>query len=372
MALSPALRTPVKILTRYISLELVKIFLLCFVALEVIYGVIDSVEKIKDFLSHHAPIGLMAQYFAYRFLIVSFRVLPMAGLLATLLTLGILSKNMELTAIRAAGISLVKATKPFLALGAIISLLSLALSYQAIPAAYRMTDYIKDVRIDAGRSGDIAIELDNVWFRHGTHDIYGAHRIHNRGKDIDDVVQYHVDKGFHLVWQIQARQLLYRDGRWYFEGGRRVSFANDGTLKIATFNRLASRLKRSPEDFTYEKTRLRHLSYPELKRYIALLKESHLPVQAFEVAGNGMVAFPLAAFLMILMAIPFGIREGRQVGITKGFGISLLLSMAYWIIYSLGLALGTGGVLAPWISAWFANIIVFAASMIQFLLLSRN
>jgi lipopolysaccharide export system permease protein len=362
----------VKILTRYIAFELIKIFLLCFVALEAIYGVIDSVEKIKDFLSHHAPLALMGQYFSYRFLIVSFRVLPMAGLLSTLLTLGILSKNQELTAIRAAGISLLKATKPFLALGAFISLLSLGLNYQLIPKAYRMTDYIKDVRIDAGRSGEIAIELDNVWFRHGNHDIYGAHRVRNRGKDIDDVVLYHVDKGFHLVWQIQARELLYRDGRWIFRRGRRVSFAKDGSLKVAAFRQLDSPLKRSPKDFTYEKTRVNHLSYPELKRYIALLRESHLPVQTFEVTRNGMVAFPMAAFLMILMAIPFGIREGRQVGIAKGFGISLLLSMSYWTIYSLGLALGEGGVLVPWISAWFANIIVFGASLVQFLLLSRT
>ncbi len=361
-----------RILTRYISGELVKIFLLCLVSLEAIYGVIDSVEKIKDFLSHHASIGLIGEYFFYRGIEVSFRVLPMAGLLATLLTLGILSKNHELTAIRAAGISLVKATKPFLALGLIISFLEMGLNYRIIPHAYQMTDYIKDIRIDAGRSGRVSFELDNVWFRHGIHEIYGVRLVKDGGKTLSHVVMYHLDDRFHLKWQIRSRLLQFQESRWQFNDGQKIVFGRDGALQIRRFVHWPSDLKRNPVDFTFEQTRITHLSYPEVKRYITLLRNSHLPSEKFEVTANAMVAFPMASFLMILMAIPFGIREGRQVGIAKGFGISLMLSMAYWTIYSLGLALGEAGVLSPWISAWFANLIVFSVSMALFLLLNRS
>ncbi|MHB8543226.1 MAG: LptF/LptG family permease [Leptospirales bacterium] len=361
-----------RILTRYIAGELSKIFLLCLVSLEAIYGVIDSVEKIKDFLSHHASLTLMGEYFFYRGIEVSFRVLPMAGLLATLLTLGILSKNQELTAIRAAGISLVRATKPFLVLGLLISFLELGLNYQTIPYAYQMTDYIKDVRIDAGRNGTPSFELNNVWFRHGSHDIYGVRLIQNGGKTLNDVVMYHLDDRFHLRWQIRSHLLEYQNARWEFRGGQKILFRPNGSLLVTHFGTLISDLRRRPVDFTFEQTRITHLSYPELRRYIMLLRNSRLPTQKFEVTADAMVAFPMASFLMILMAIPFGIREGRQVGIAKGFGISLMLSMSYWTIYSLGLALGEGGVLSPWISAWFANMIVFSVSMALFLLLNRS
>lgn len=361
-----------RILTRYITGELFKIFLLCLVSLEAIYGVIDSVEKIKDFLSHHASLALMGEYFFYRGIEVSFRVLPMAGLLATLLTLGILSKNQELTAIRAAGISLVRATKPFLALGLLISFLEMGLNYQTIPHAYQMTDYIKDVRIDAGRNGALSFELNNVWFRHGVHDIYGVRLVQNAGKTLNGVVMYHLDDQFHLRWQIRSPALEYRNAGWQFRSGQKILFRQDGSLHVTHFTALMSNLRRKPVDFTFEQTRITHLSYPELGRYIMLLRNSHLPTQKFKVTADAMVAFPMASFLMILMAIPFGIREGRQVGIAKGFGISLMLSMSYWTIYSLGLALGEGGVLSPWISAWFANMIVFSVSMALFLLLNRS
>ncbi|EQD34769.1 permease YjgP/YjgQ family protein, partial [mine drainage metagenome] len=46
----------VTILSKYIASELFKIFLISAVSLEAIYGVIDSVEKLKDFFSHHAPL----------------------------------------------------------------------------------------------------------------------------------------------------------------------------------------------------------------------------------------------------------------------------------------------------------------------------
>lgn len=361
-----------KILTRYIAAELFKIFLLCFISLEAIYGVIDSVEKIKDFLGHHASIPLIGEYFFYRSIEVSFRVLPMSGLLATLLTLGIFSKNQELTAIRAAGISLVKATKPFLALGILISGMELAMNYQVVPHAYQMTDYIKDIRIDQGRTGKVTFELDNVWFRHGNRDIYGARTIRDGGSVLDRVVLYHLDRTFHLRWQVEASALVYRNGSWKLQNGRRILFSPDGTLSISSFNEMGTDLTRRPVDFTFEKTRMTHLSYPELDRYISLLKKSNLPREKYEVTRDAMIAFPIASFLMVLMAIPFGIREGRQVGIAKGFGISLLLSMAYWTIYSLGLALGKGGVLLPWISAWFANMIVFSVSVSLFLLLNRS
>ncbi len=361
-----------RILTRYIAYEPLKVFLLCFVSLEAIYGVIDSVEKIKDFLSHHAALPLIGEYFFYRAIEVSFRVLPMSGLLATLLTLGILSKNHELTAIRAAGISLVKATKPFLALGLLVSLLSISMNYELVPYSYQMTDYIKDVRIDQGRTGKVTFELDNVWFRHGNRDIYGARTIRDGGSELDRVVLYHLDRTFHLKWQIEARALTYRQGRWFFQNGQKTLFLPDGSLRMLSFRETDTTLTRRPVDFTYEKTRMTHLSYPELDRYISLLEKSHLPREKYEVTRDAMIAFPIAAFLMVLMAIPFGIREGRQVGIAKGFGISLLLSMSYWTIYSLGLALGKGGVLLPWISAWFANMIVFFVSVSLFLLLNRS
>jgi lipopolysaccharide export system permease protein len=56
-----------------------------------------------------------------------------------------------------------------------------------------------------------------------------------------------------------------------------------------------------------------------------------------------------------LLAIPFGAPSGRRnvfVGITAG----LAITFAFFILQRVGLTLGTGGHLAPWLAAWLPNL----------------
>jgi len=347
-----------KILTRHLGGEYLKIYFLSLVSLEAIYLVIDSVEKIKDFLAHHAPWSLMGEFFAYRSIEIGFRVIPMAALLATILSLGIASKNHEITAIKAAGISLRRATFPIILFGLLLSGIELFLNIQIVPHAYQMTDIISEERIHQGKDWSSSVRK-NVWFRHGDQEIFRIQRITDFGRILRGVTIYHRTPGSELHWSISADRLLYENNQWIFHQGVRTLFHKDGTLTATAFGILPFPLDRKPDDFFIRKTHLSHLTYFELERYIDLMKANGLPHTNFTVLRDGIIAFPAASFLMVLFAIPFGIREGRQVGVARGFGVALLLSLAYWTLYSMGLALGRGGVVSPLLSAWFANIVVF-------------
>ncbi|MEC4683314.1 MAG: LptF/LptG family permease [Nitrospirota bacterium] len=347
-----------RILTRHLLGEYLKIYFLSLVSLEAIYLVIDSVEKIKDFLAHHAAWSLMAEFFAYRSIEVGFRVVPMAALLATILSLGIASKNHEITAIKAAGISLRRATFPIILFGLLLSGFELLLNIWIVPHAYQMTDIITEERIHQGKDWSGSTRK-NVWFRHGDQEIFKIQRITDYGRTLKGVIIYHRNRQSELHWSIMANRLVYQNGEWVFRKGTKTLFHRDGTLTTLPFDTLPFPLDRKPDDFFIRKTHLSHLTYFELQRYIDLMKANGLPHTNFTVLRDGIIAFPAASFLMVLFAIPFGIREGRQVGVARGFGVALLLSLAYWTLYSMGLALGRGGVVPPLLSAWFANIVVF-------------
>ena len=351
-----------RILTRHLLGEYLKIYFLSLISLEAIYLVIDSVEKIKNFLSHHAPWSLMGQFFAWRSLEVGFRVIPMSALLATILALGIASKNHEITAIKAAGISLRRATFPIIMIGLALSCVELLLNLWVIPHAYQMTDIIMEERINQGKNWSSSVRK-NVWFRHGSREIFRISKIEDGGKVLDDVTIYHRSPQSALHWSITASHLIYENGQWIFHKGQRTVFHADGTLTSTPFDSLPFPLDRRPEDFFIRKTHLSHLTYFELGRYIDLMRANGLPHINFTVIRDGIIAFPAASFLMVLFAIPFGIREGRQVGIARGFGVALLLSLAYWTLYSMGLALGRGGVVPPLLSAWFANLAVLMVGL---------
>ncbi len=351
-----------RILTRHLLGEYLKIYLLSLVSLEAIYLVIDSVEKIKNFLSHHAPWSLMGEFFAWRSIEVGFRVIPMSALLATILALGIASKNHEITAIKAAGISLRRATFPIILFGLFLSGLELLMNLWIVPHAYQMTDLIMEERINQGRNWSSTVRK-NVWFRHGSREIFRISRIKDGGRLLEGVTIYHRNGENELHWSITAESLRYENGGWVFHRGTRTVFHRDGTLTATPFPSLNFPLDRRPADFFIRKTHLSHLTYAELGRTIDLLRANGLPHTNFTVLRDGIIAFPAASFLMVLFAIPFGIREGRQVGIARGFGVALLLSLAYWTLYSMGLALGRGGVVPPLLAAWFANLVVFLVGL---------
>ena len=66
-------------------------------------------------IKYQAPFYLIFEYLLYRIPEVTFQwTLPYAVLLATLLTLGMLSRHSEITAMKAGGISLYRITFPLL------------------------------------------------------------------------------------------------------------------------------------------------------------------------------------------------------------------------------------------------------------------
>ena len=95
-----------KILDRYLLGEFLSYLTLSLIGFIVIFVVVDLFQKIDVFLDHKAPAGLVIRFYLYRAPEVVVLVLPVALLLATFLALGQLNKFGELTAMRAAGRSL--------------------------------------------------------------------------------------------------------------------------------------------------------------------------------------------------------------------------------------------------------------------------
>ena len=85
-------------------------------------------------------------YFALKIPGVSYQIVPLAVLMATLLTLGLLSRNNEITAIRSCGISLPWIASPFLTFAVLMSLVLLLFSSTVIPLATNKAEEIRVIQ----------------------------------------------------------------------------------------------------------------------------------------------------------------------------------------------------------------------------------
>src|SRR5918999_3175150 len=109
------------ILFRYLLREYVKVFLMCFAGLMTVYLVVDFFEKVRRFIRFDAEALHILGYFLLRTPAISFQIAPLAILMATLLTLGMFSKNHEITAMRSCGISLYRTALPFFVCASLIA-----------------------------------------------------------------------------------------------------------------------------------------------------------------------------------------------------------------------------------------------------------
>ncbi len=90
------------VLHRYVIREYLKVFVLSLSGLILIYVVVLFFQKMNLFSRYNAPFHLIFVYFLYKIPEVTFQwTLPYAVLLATLLTLGNLSRHSEITAMKA-------------------------------------------------------------------------------------------------------------------------------------------------------------------------------------------------------------------------------------------------------------------------------
>jgi lipopolysaccharide export LptBFGC system permease protein LptF len=70
---------------------------------------------------------------------------------------------------------------------------------------------------------------------------------------------------------------------------------------------------------------------------------------------HGRLAAPWTCLVVVLIAIPFGAASGRR-NLFVGVASSIFICFSYFVLLQLGLALGTGGYITPWLAAWFPNL----------------
>ncbi len=78
-------------------------------------------------------------------------------------------------------------------------------------------------------------------------------------------------------------------------------------------------------------------------------------------------SLPFIGLIMMLIGIPSGLIGGQRAGVAKGIGACLLIALAYWLVFSVSISLGRGGVLSPFLAAWLPNITFGSVGSLLFL-----
>ncbi len=359
----PHLRLPSPgLLDRYISRIYIRIAGLSFLALLGLFHISTFLDRSDKMFKGQATVADVTRLLVYMTPQFVYFVIPISALLSVLVTFGLLSRNSELTVMKACGISLYRVSLPVILLSLAFSAAIFGLEQRVLAQANRRAEVL-DAKIRE-RPARVFDALNRQWVLGRQGAFYHYSYFNPERQELAALRIYQPStQGWSLRTQTVAERAQYR-GQWVGHQVRTADFSA-GTPRWTTAVQRPLDLE-APNYFETEQPVAEMMTVAQLRRYVNELSASGLNVTELAVQLHHKMAFPFVTLVMTLLAIPFGVSTGRR-GALYAVGLGIILALSYWIVTSVFVALGKSGILTPWLAAWSPNIIVLGISGFLFL-----
>jgi lipopolysaccharide export system permease protein len=350
-------------LHRYVIREFLKILGLSLSSLILIYVVVLFFQKMNLFSKYNAPFHLIFVYLLYKIPEVTIQwTLPYAILLATLLTLGTFSRHSEITAMKAGGVSLYRITFPLVLIALLISFISFLGNEYLVPITYHKTRYLLDVQVRKEKSAG-SFKNYKIWYR-TDHRIMNIRLLDPHRKVLNGFTLYQFDDHFQCTKRIDAREVKWMEGRWWFYDGTVRDFGEGGSGEITPFEKIEFDLGEDWESLRRIGRYSEEMSYGELWNYIQKIQAAGYNATRYLVDLYSKLSTPLLNLIMVLIGIPFALKTSRSGGVALSIGISVMIGFAYAVIFYIFISFGKSGVLSPFLSCWIPTLLFGLAGIL--------
>ena len=366
----PESRWGVSLLDRYVTRIYLHWMALAFLGLLGLFYVFTFLDLSDKLFKEETTFLKLLTYFWYATPQYVFYVLPIAALVTTLVTVGLLTRTSELTVMKACGISLYRMAVPILAFSLLWSALLFGISEGILAQANRRAETLNR-EIRTGRTEPFGT-ADRAWLVGEDGEIY--HHLHFNG-DRDEVSGLSVYEFDGRPWSLARRTYVAHAAFTDLWTGHDV-WSRDFTTTSGDGPAYEHDVERTlpavapPAVFESEVPEAELMSYRELDQHIIELRALGFDVVNLVVELHRKASFPFVTFILTLIAVPFAVTIGPR-GALYGVGAGIVLGFSYWIVLSVFGALGSAGVLMPATAAWAPNLL-FGASAGYFLLTVRT
>lgn len=315
-------------------------------------------ELLGDILRNGIAPLIVAEYLVDVSPYFLYNVAPLGILLAVLITLGLMQRSNEITAIKATGISIYRIVTPMLVA---CSLLAVGLFFSDqlyLPYANKRQDALRNMI--KGKPAQTFLNPDRKWIFGQHSNIYYYQLFDSERNEFGRVSVFKFDPAtFQLTQRIYAERARWDEHvqQWVCTQGwvrdlRGSAIEDYQTFQVSTF----AAVSEPPNYFKKEVKQSSEMNYQELRRYIHDLQQSGFDVVRLRVQLEKKFAFPLIALVMAVLAIPFSLAASRRGAIT-GVAIAVSIAVVYWTVSGLFEAMGNISELPPFLAAWSPDLI---------------
>ncbi|MFH1076167.1 MAG: LPS export ABC transporter permease LptG [Pseudomonadota bacterium] len=341
------------IISRYLTREYLRVFAIISALFVMLYMLVDFFEKIDDLVEAKA-IGCAIPYFAAKIPFVAIQITPVAVLMATIICLGILGRNNEITAMKGGGISLLRIAKPLLAISFVISILSLLCNESVVGILTAKSNIIWEANVDK-RPRTLVYKYEQLWYK-GKNSIYNITSYDSKKQTLEGLTINQFDDKFRLIRRIQAHSAYWKDNKWVFlRGAIKELDIKSGSYKVSYFDERPFLLPENPKEFEKAEQRSDELGFRELWKYSKKISDEGYNPTPYLVDMHVKLSFPFISFILSLIGIPIALRKAKGAGLLTGIGIGLFVVLAYLLVFVMAKTLGYTETIPPVLAAWFAN-----------------
>ncbi|MBI2876903.1 MAG: LPS export ABC transporter permease LptF [Candidatus Tectomicrobia bacterium] len=237
-----------RILNRYVLSRFLQLFLLILAAFVLLYLVVEVVGKIEAAVEHQASLWYVLAYFTYELPHIVLQVLPFALLISSILTFALLSRNNELTAMRAGGISLTWISYPLILFGLVASLATFCGNEFILPHTNQQAALISRTQIKK-RAVKGIFKNSKIWYHGGDHSLWNIQLLHPRQRLMHGITLFRMDPQSRLRERWDATEARWQAGEIFFHQAHLRTFGPNGSFEVAYFPHKRIRSSERLQDF---------------------------------------------------------------------------------------------------------------------------
>jgi lipopolysaccharide export system permease protein len=331
-----------------------------------LFHVFTFFELLDDIARHRVPFLVVVNYFRYLTPYLLYQLAPLGSLVAVLVTLGVMSKNNEIVACKASGISLYRLAVPLLLAGLSLAATMIIMDDVYMPYTNQRQDSLRN---QIKGKPPQTYTRPQRWIFGEKGKIYNYDLFEPDKNLFAGLTVVELEPGtFHVKRRVFANQAQWSDAQnvWILQSGWVRDFQDGSIEKYQKFSATAlPELAEPPSYFNREVLQASQLSYRQLGNYIDGLHRAGFDVSALTVQWYVKIAFPLIAPVSMLLAIPYAFRVGAR-GAIGGVAVGLAVGIGYWLLSRLLEAMGGVGQMPPPFAAFAPDLIFYFLGMYFF------
>ncbi len=348
------------LLSRYVCRVFAQYFGLGLSICAGLFFLIELFDRIDNFIDYRAAWVDVVFYLLLRLPDILYLMVPVACLLASVLTFSTLNKHNEVVAMRAAGVAPLRLAAPLFVLGAMACCLLLIVQEYVLPYTSRTERDVWRTRIQGKADGPSGrYKTENIWYRRSNR-IWQAHYSDVSERRLASVTIYKMTPEGRIRQRIDAQEAYWDDARWRLRQGTVRTFSVSAHFATAPQHFTErwfdfperptdiSALPKGPEEMGLRES----LAYAQQSQQQGLQQNQRIYLVAF----HSKLAFASVCIILVGFGVPMALTSNRSGGTARALALTLLCGFSYWIVHSMAMALGQSGYLPPILAAWMGNV----------------